>query len=82
MTPNIVDIIKVCLTLSKKLIFFLPRTTMLEEIFDLLAENLNGKNNSENNKYIFLDIHILNSANKIKAVMLVFGEKIEEVIFN
>lgn len=79
MTPNIEDIIQTCLKLAKKLIFYLPRTTMLEEVFDLLAEKIN-ENNTNNKKQIFLDVHILNSANKIKAVMLVFGETTEEVI--
>lgn len=79
MTPNIEDIIQTCLKLAKKLIFYLPRTTMLEEVFDLLAEKIN-ENNTNNKKQIFLDVHILNSANKIKAVMLVFGETTEDVI--
>jgi hypothetical protein len=73
MSPNIYSIIKVCLSIGKKIIFYLPRTTMLTEFYNIL-DNILNKN------FIFVDIHILNSANKIKAVMLVFGENIEEKV--
>ncbi len=87
MTPNIYDIIKVCLTIGKKIIFYLPRTTMLSEFYEILNEILQEKNLPKGkdinivNTYdhIFIDIHILNSANKVKAVVLIFGNDVEQV---
>lgn len=74
MIPDIFQIIKVSLTIGKKIIFYLPRTTMLSEFFGILDQIISPRTE----KYLFADIHILNSANKIKAVMLVFGTKLEE----
>ena len=60
---------------------------MIIEFFNILNEILKDENlprgrdiNSINiYDHIFIDIHILNSANKIKAVMLIFGNDIEQV---
>ena len=53
---------------------------MLGEIFEILQDVIKSTNP---NKYpidnMYLDIHILNSANKIKAVMLIFGNDKKEV---
>jgi hypothetical protein len=81
-TPNILDIIRVCLTIAKKIIFYLPRTIMLEEFFEVLEEMINKSKFNKSfwgKNLIYVDIHILNSANKIKAVMLVFGNNINDV---
>jgi hypothetical protein len=79
-TPNIYDIIRVCLKIGRKIIFYLPRTILLGEIFEILQDVIKSTNP---NKYpidsMYLDIHILNSANKIKAVMLIFGNDKKEV---
>ena len=80
--PNIYDIIKVCLNIGKKIIFYLPRTIIIGEIFEILHDVIKSTNQL---KYprdnMYLDIHILNSANKIKAVMLIFGNDPKEVKF-
>lgn len=79
-TPNIYDIIRVCLKIGRKIIFYLPRTILLGEIFEILQDVVKSTNP---NKYpidnMYLDIHVLNSANKIKAVMLIFGNDKKEV---
>ncbi len=75
MTPNIYDIVKMSLKVSKHIMFYVPRTLLLEELFDILSEI----NKSDR---IFFDVHILKSANKIKALLIIFGYdincKIEE----
>lgn len=78
MTPSITDIVKTCLKIAKKIIFYLPRTLDVEELFEILDTFTMKKDN------IYLDIQILNSANKTKAVLLIFGNEIAEVliIFN
>jgi hypothetical protein len=48
---------------------------MLEEFYEILSNCL-GKQHSE---IIYTDIHILNSANKIKAIMLFFAPDINKV---
>lgn len=75
MTPDIYQIIRVCLSIGKKIIFYFPRTIMLTEFYEILDDILQEKNEQD---YIYTDIHILNSANKIKAVMLVFGLNIDD----
>jgi hypothetical protein len=91
MTPNIYDIIDTCLNIGKNIIFYLPRTTILPEFFEIMEKILKERKKNkiifEKNKEffvknydIFVDIHILNSANKIKAVLLVFGNNIEEEV--
>ncbi len=75
MTPNIYDIVKMSLKVSNHIMFYVPRTLLLEELFDILSEI----NKSDR---IFFDVHILKSANKIKALLIIFGYdvnvKIEE----
>ena len=66
MTPNIYDIVKMSLKVSKHIMFYVPRTLLLEELFDILSEI----NKSDR---IFFDVHILKSANKIKALLIIFG---------
>lgn len=65
-TPDINKIIKQSLKIGKNIMFYLPRNINIIELFELLFEET--KKN-----ILFLDIHVLNSANKIKALLLVFG---------
>ncbi len=77
-TPNIYDIIRTCLSHAKNIIFYLPRTIKLDEFFEIIDNSvINNKENS-----LFIDIHILNSANKIKAILLIFGHSANEVQYN
>ena len=43
MKPDIKEIIKVCLTIGKKIIFYLPRTTMINEFYNILDDALCSK---------------------------------------
>ena len=73
MTPDISEIIKVCLRITKYIMFYVPRTLMLEELFEIISK-INGKNR------LFFDIHILKSANKIKALLIIFGYDIDKKV--
>ena len=73
MTPDISEIIKVSLRIVKYIMFYVPRTLRLEELFDIISE-IKGK------KRLFFDIHILKSANKIKALLIIFGYDIDNLI--
>ena len=73
MTPDISEIIRVCLRITKYIMFYVPRTLMLEELFEIISK-INGKNR------LFFDIHILKSANKIKALLIIFGYDIDKKV--
>jgi len=79
MTPNIYDIIKVSLNISRNIIFYLPRTLILEDLFEIMSVMLNFKDSGKGNR-IFLDVHILKSEKKIKALLIIFGHDIKEVL--
>lgn len=65
-TPDIQEIIKKSLTVGKNLMFYLPRNIDIKELFDLLNE-------ATKQDIIFLDVYMLESANKIKAILLIYG---------
>lgn len=71
MTPNIVDIVRVSLNLAKNIIFYLPRTLLLDDLLDILYTVQTEQKLMID--HVFLDVHILKSANKIKALMIIFG---------
>ena len=73
MNPDISEIIKVSLKIVKYIMFYVPRTLMLEELFGIISE-------IKGSKRIFFDIHILKSANKIKALLIIFGYDIDKKI--
>jgi hypothetical protein len=73
MNPDISEIIKVSLRIVDYIMFYVPRTLRLEELFGIISE-IKGKNR------LFFDIHILKSANKIKALLIIFGCDIDEKI--
>jgi len=77
MTPNIYDIIRTSIEIAEKIIFFLPRTLDLLELCEIIDIVLKEKGiNSEN---IFFQVHVLKSANKIKALMIIFSLNLEDV---
>jgi hypothetical protein len=45
---------------------------MLDEFFEILSDCAGDEN-------MYIDIQILNSANKIKAILLLFGKDVSEV---
>ena len=73
MNPDISEIIKVSLRIVKYIMFYVPRTLTLEELFGIISE-IKGTNR------LFFDIHILKSANKIKALLIIFGYDIDNKI--
>ena len=73
MSPDISEIIKVSLRIVKYIMFYVPRTLTLEELFGIISE-IKGSNR------LFFDIHILKSANKIKALLIIFGYDIDKKI--
>jgi hypothetical protein len=73
MKPDIFDIVRVSLKISKHIMFYVPRTLILDELFDIVSK-LKGTNR------IFFDVHILRSANKIKALLIIFGYNIDKKI--
>jgi hypothetical protein len=78
MTPNIYDIVRVSLNIAKNIIFYVPRTLLLDELFEILSSILNEDKSGRGDR-IFFDVHILKSAKKIKALMIIFGHDIKEV---
>ena len=72
--PDIEKIIEKSLKFSKNLIFYLPRNTDLEELAFLLNKYDKAEINSLNNT-ILLDVKYLNSASKIKAILILYGPK-------
>jgi hypothetical protein len=75
MVPNVYDIVKTSLKIARKIIFYLPRTLNILELFEIV-EKLNGKKD-----ITFFDIKILYSANKAKAVLIIFGNDSAETVF-
>ena len=73
MNPDISEIIRVSLKIVKYIMFYVPRTLMLDELFGIISE-ING------NERLFFDIHILKSANKIKALLIIFGYDINKKV--
>ena len=73
MNPDISEIIKVSLRIVNYIMFYVPRTLTLEELFGIISE-IRGANR------LFFDIHILKSANKIKALLIIFGYDIDKKI--
>ena len=74
MNPDIEKIIEKSLKFSKNLIFYLPRNTDVEELANLLNKYDKDEINSLNNT-ILMDIKYLNSASKIKAILILYGPK-------
>ncbi len=73
MRPDIHQIVKISLNISKHIMFYVPRTLILDELFDIVSK-IKGTNR------IFFDVHILRSANKIKALLIIFGYNIDKKI--
>lgn len=78
MYPDITEIVRVSLTLADNILFFVPRNLDLDELFEICSDI---KNEIEENsgKKLFFDIKILKSNNKIKALLIIFGQNVNEV---
>lgn len=77
MTPNVYDIIRTSLEIAPKIIFFLPRTLDIYELCEIIETILQEKGIDISS--IYFDIHVLKSASKIKALMIIFGINQQEV---
>lgn len=77
MTPNIFDIVRTSLTIAPRIIFFLPRTLQLEDLKQIIEHV--QRESDKGPQDIFFDVHILNSANKIKALMIIFSNDLSSV---
>lgn len=74
-TPDINDIIRKSKSLAENLIFYLPRNTKPEELFEILSEIYKD----EEDDTLFAEVQILKSANKIKALLIFFGQNYNHV---
>ena len=74
MNPDIEKIIEKSLLLSENLMFYLPRNTDLEELANLLYKYNKDSIKNLNNTILF-DVKYLNSASKIKAILVLYGPK-------
>lgn len=79
MTPSIYDIIRTSLTIAKNIIFYVPRNLNLEELFNIVSFILNEQNPGQGNSLNF-DVKILKSNKKIKALLIIFGYDLSDVI--
>ena len=71
MYPDITDIVRVSLNVADNILFFLPRSLDLDELFSICSE---VKNEMEENsgKRLFFDIQILKSNGRIKSLLIIF----------
>ena len=65
-TPDITEIVRKSLLIGKYVMFYLPRNIDIVELGEILFS-------VTSNPYIYLDIHLLESANKLKAILLIYG---------
>lgn len=65
-TPKIENIVKQSLKIGDVLMFYLARSINISELFDIIYEETKSD-------FIFLDTYILESANKTKAILLIYG---------
>lgn len=79
MTPNIIDIIRVSLSIAKNIIFYLPRNLLLEYLYDLISIIKNETRNGSGDTLSF-DVRVLKSNKKLKALMIIFGYDIHSII--
>lgn len=77
-TPDIEDIIKHSLNLSKNIIFYIPRNTDLIELSNYLYK-YDLKNIEDYHNTIMLDARYLHSAGKNKALLVCYGDAFNSV---
>ena len=82
--PDIQKILETTLTISDNMILYLPRNIEIEELFTILFqtyEKIEMQTGKVFDKTIFCDIHILNSADKTKALLVFIGDLFNNVKF-
>jgi len=76
--PDIEKIIEKSLKISKNIMLYLPRNTDLEELANIIYKY--DKNDIESlSNTILLDVKYLNSASKVKAILVSYGPKYNTV---
>ena len=76
--PDIEKIIEKSLKISKNIMLYLPRNTDLEELANIIYKY--DKNDIESlSNTILLDVKYLNSASKVKAILVSYGPKFNTV---
>ena len=78
MKPDIIDIVRVSLSVSKNILFYLPRNLDLDELFDICSE-IKNEIEANSGKNLFFDVKILKSNDRIKTLLIIFGHNINEV---
>jgi len=80
--PDIEKILDTSFNLSENIILYLPRNIEIQELISLIFqsyERLKFKKGKEFDRTLFCDIHILNSANKTKALLVLIGDMFNTV---
>lgn len=79
MTPDIFEIVKVSLSIAKKILFYVPRNLDIEELLEVVSTIKNKFEKGTGDKLCF-DFKILKSNSKIKALLIIFGYELDEMI--
>jgi predicted RNA methylase len=86
--PDISEIIKTSLEISQNLIFYLPRNTDIQELFSLISdvisqnEKIYSKYKDDDDEFdptLYAEVQMLNSAGKVKAILVLFGNKFNHI---
>ena len=77
MEPDITEIIRVSLNVADNILFFLPRNLDLLELFDICSI-VKNEIKEDSGKNIFFDVQIIESNNRIKALLIIFGHHIKD----
>ena len=77
-TPDIEKIIEKSLKISKNIMIYLPRNTDLEELANIIYKYDKDDIESLSNTILF-DVKYLNSASKVKAILVSYGPKFNTV---
>lgn len=79
MTPNLYEIMRVSLSLAKKIIFYLPRNLILEDLYVIISNIQNEIENGSGNQ-LWFDVRVIKSNCKIKALIIIFGYELADII--
>ena len=63
--------------MAENLIFYLPRNTQIDELFSILNEIVQVEDESD--PTLYAEVQILNSANKVKAILVFFGKNFNKI---
>ena len=78
MYPDITEIVRVSLNVADNILFFLPRSLDLDELFGICSD-VKNEIKEKSGKQLFFDIQILKSNDRIKSLLIIFGQNVNEV---